>query len=282
MLPPEISQRQDMFFAALEPVLADDARIRAAWLEGSYGRDAADRYSDVDLHILIEPSAASGFRDGAEGWLSSIRPLVLFSWLFDRQMINALTSDGLRIDIWLLEEEIAVRDADKVHLLHARPGSFRFSESPAKSDPTDKSAALASQIREFWRCIALLPSVLGRDELIVSQMGLAIEIRLLADILVDGYKIERDAGVKKLNAFLPEGVRTAIEEALSFEGLSHRSMAVSHLRLAAILQQYAPLIAFDHHFDYPMDLESAVIGYVASELDRLDLGDCLAEAGIAA
>ena len=37
MLPPKISQRQDAFFAALEPMLAEDARIRAAWLEGSYG-----------------------------------------------------------------------------------------------------------------------------------------------------------------------------------------------------------------------------------------------------
>ncbi len=88
-----------------------------------------------------------------------------------------------------------------------KPGSFQFSETASDSERADKSAALDAQIREFWRCIALLPSVLGRDELIVSQMGLAIEIRLLADILVDGYKIERDAGVKKLNAFLPAGTQ---------------------------------------------------------------------------
>ncbi len=58
-------------------------------------------------------------------------------------------------------------------------------------------------------------------------------------------------------------------------------MAVCHLRLAAIVQQHGPQIALRHHFGYPVELESAVMGYVAGELDLLDLSACIAKAGIA-
>lgn len=281
MLPPRTSKLHDTFFARLEPRVVGDDRIRAAWLEGSYGSGQADRYSDVDLHILLEASHVDEFREEAEEWLSSIEPLVLFKWLFNQQMINALTADGLRIDIWLHDDDKVRRKAAKVHLLYATPGSFEFVDPTVEPGGSDGSAALDGQIREFWRCIALLPSVLGRGELIVAQMGIAIEVRLLTDILVNGYDIERDVGVKKLNAFLPGNTRASIEEALSLNGLSAQSAALSHLRLAAILHQHGPEIATRNGFIYASELESAVLSYVVGELELIDLGHCIADAGIA-
>ncbi len=277
---PSASALQSTFFAQLGHRLSADSRIRAAWLEGSFGHGDADRYSDIDLHLLVDPSAADHFRANAENWLSSIQPLVLFKWMFGTSMINALTVDGLRIDIWLHEGQEIERDAARVQLLSARPDAFRFVDTPAEDKPESIAPMLDERISEFWRCIVLLPSVLGRNELIVTQMGLAIELRLLTDILIDGYNVERDAGVKKLNRFLPGDTQQAIEQALSIDGLSARTAALSHLRLAAIMQQHGPSIAAHHGISYPSELEDAVIVHVASELEQLALADCLAEAGI--
>ncbi len=71
------------------------AAIRAAWLEGSFGRGNADRYSDLDIHLLLVPEHWQTFQAEVKSWLSPIRPLVLFNLLFDGKMVNALTADGI-------------------------------------------------------------------------------------------------------------------------------------------------------------------------------------------
>ena len=55
-----------------------DAHILAAWLEGSFGRGAADRYSDIDIHLLVADENKEAFQQRLESWLSDIEPLVLF------------------------------------------------------------------------------------------------------------------------------------------------------------------------------------------------------------
>ena len=52
---------QDVFLARLQPCRENDERIRSAWLEGSFGRGDADRYSDIDLHLLMSEIDAVGF-----------------------------------------------------------------------------------------------------------------------------------------------------------------------------------------------------------------------------
>ncbi|MEI2776454.1 MAG: nucleotidyltransferase domain-containing protein [Tetrasphaera sp.] len=42
----------------LQAQLAADPQVRAAWLAGSFGRGIADRYSDIDLHLLLRDVAA--------------------------------------------------------------------------------------------------------------------------------------------------------------------------------------------------------------------------------
>ncbi len=77
-----------------------DSRIKAAGSKGSFGRGNADRYSDLDIHVLLDESDMHDFKAGIEGWLSAIQPLVLFSLLFNDTMVNALTHNGLRLDMW--------------------------------------------------------------------------------------------------------------------------------------------------------------------------------------
>lgn len=257
-------QLQSDFLADLQTQLAADPDVLAAWLAGSFGRDQADRYSDIDLHLLLADAAT--FRSGARAWLETLRPLVLYRLLFDGKMINALTDAGLRIDIWLHDTPPAL-DAAKVKVLLDRDSVLRFTDATeAAPDSAQLSANLLAQIEEFWRCIALLPTVIGRRELLVGFTGLNVELALATDILTTGYGRPRDRGVKVLNAFLGDDLRTELEAALDLQGLNNESLVMAHMALAGVIRQHGPLLAARYGFVYPLILEEAVLRYVAQEL----------------
>ena len=257
-------QLQTDFLADLQTHLLADPSVLAAWLAGSFGRNRADRYSDIDLHLLLADVAA--FRSDARAWLEALRPLVLYKLLFDGQMINALTDAGLRIDIWLHDAAPAL-DPAHVQVLLDRNNALRFAPSPAAApDNAQLSATLLAQIEEFWRCIALLPTVIGRRELLVGFTGLNVELALATDILTTGYGRPRNRGVKVLNAFLGDDLRDELEAALDLQGLNSESLVVAHMALAGVIRKHGPLLAARYGFVYPLTLEESVLRYVAQEL----------------
>ena len=219
----------DEYLTLLERQIENDNRIMAAWLEGSLGRGNADRYSDIDLHLLLTDTGLDSFRAGAEQWLAAIHPLVLLNIMFDGKMINGLTVDGLRLDIWLHTAEHVTVDPARVRVL-----------------------------RDPGRRLHFEP---------VQQ----VEINLLSDILMAGYGVARDRGVKNLNAFLPLDTRLEIEQAISMQGLTPSNLAKAHLALAAVAQTHGRAVAARHHLDYPHELERAVLDYVRKELVMLHL-----------
>lgn len=248
-----------------------DGRIRAAWLEGSLGRGNADRYSDLDIHMLLNDSDITDFKSNIDTWLSHIRPLVLFNLLFNDSMINAMTQDGLRLDVWLHSGTSISVDPAKARILFQVGNVVSFDRATASQDPAPVAETLLRQTKEFWRCISLLPPVIGRNELIVALTGLTIETNILTDVLILGYGIVRESGVKRLNAFLPDHTQLAIEEALSMQGLSQRSLVAAQMKLVHMMQEHGRIIARKHSYAYPSELESAVLDYVFRELIHLGL-----------
>ena len=62
---------QDEYLSRLNVTIQDDPSILAAWLEGSLGRGNADRYSDIDLHVLLTDDNLERFAAEAEQWLAN-------------------------------------------------------------------------------------------------------------------------------------------------------------------------------------------------------------------
>ncbi len=260
------------YLAQIEPLLHAERRIRAAWLGGSFGRGNADRYADIDLHVLVSPADLAAVRGALDEALAALRPLVLSRWLFGERMFNGLTADGLRIDLWL-HDDTPLLDKRKVRVLLDRDKSLRLGEVSTLPDAATRKARMAEQIAEFWRCIALTPAVIGRKELIVSQQGLAVEVSLLTEVILLGEEVERDSGVKRLNPFLPDDLRQEIEAALALDGLTQRSLVAAHLALARIMQRTGRALAARHGIDYPSEVENAALTYVERELAPLGLVD---------
>lgn len=265
------------YLNALADKVASDAHILAAWLEGSFGRGTADRYSDIDIHLLVAEENKEAFQQRLETWLSDIQPLVLFRETFPGQMVTCITTEGLRLDVWVHAGNTISRERHKVHVLSTAEECIQFKEACRDKESTDVSSALNQHFNEFWRVLAILPTVLGREECIAGFMGTTFVVISLTEVLIIGTGKQRDRGVKNINPFLPQALREEIEEALTMQGVDRESIAKAHLRLTAIMQRHGPDIAKQYGTIYPFALEKAVLTYISRELQILGLSDCLNE-----
>jgi hypothetical protein len=259
------------YLRLLHTKLESDADADAAWLGGSFGRGDDDRWSDIDLHLLLS-AGGERLRQDIEPWLNTLRPLVLFKLLFEGRMVNALTLDGVRLDIWFYTEP-HVLDATRTQVLFDRHKRLHLAPLPQqdKAAGDNTPTLLRGQIEEFWRCIAMLPVVIGRREYIVALQGLQVELALVLDILLRGNSIVREAGVKKLNQYLPPPLREEIEAALACNNSTAQGLVRAHLCLAELVRRYGRDFAQRWDFAYPVALEEAVLRYIAEELVLLGL-----------
>ncbi|MBI3960500.1 MAG: hypothetical protein HY328_16945 [Chloroflexi bacterium] len=269
---------QTQFIHALTDAATADPRIRAAWLAGSFGKGIADRWSDVDAHLLIDPAQIDDFHAGVRGWLEALVPLVLYRLLFGGEMVNAMTDAGLRLDVWLHSGESAEVVEGQTRVLYAAEGALAWKPNPGSVlSQAEAAAELERAIPEFWRCIAMLPVALGRDEKLIGAAGNFLILLLLTDVLSVQSGIRKDRGVKALNGFLPPTLRRLAEDATALPALTRENLAHFQLRLAGIMQEHGPAICARWRVDYPQALEDAALRYVAAELRQMGFGATLEE-----
>ena len=124
---------QNRFIDALAAKAEADPRIRAAWLAGSFGQKTADRWSDVDAHLLVDPAALNEFREEVETWLAEIRPLVFMRMMFSGRMVNAMTDEAMRLDVWLHDGERAEVTLGESRVLYEKRALWHGSRVRAMS-----------------------------------------------------------------------------------------------------------------------------------------------------
>lgn len=269
---------QESFIASLTAAAQTAPRIRAAWLAGSFGKGMADRWSDVDAHLLIAPDHIEDFRAGVREWIEGLAPLVLYRLMFGGDMVNAMTDQGLRVDVWLHSGESAEMVEGETLTLYAEEGALIWRPAPSPILSQAQAAAeLERTIPEFWRCVAMLPVALGRDEKLIGAAGNFLILLLLTDTLCVQSGVRKDRGVKALNGFLPPDLRRLTEDATTLPGLTGENLARFQLRLAQIMQEHGPAICARWQVDYPHALEAAALGYVAREMQALGLAAVLGE-----
>lgn len=262
---------QDRFIDALAAKAQADPRVRAAWLAGSYGKENADRWSDVDAHLLIAPEAQKEFHNGVERWLGEIQPLVFVRLMFDGRMVNAMTDQAMRLDVWLHNGETAeVTSGETRTLFESRPGTLVWLPYPGDALIAEEAGEmLRREIPEFWRSIAMMPVVVGREEKLVSAAGNSLILLTLSNVLCAAGGRRRDRGIKALNGFLLPHLRRRLEEAVFPTSFADDDVVRFPLRLARIMRDYGPEICERWEVEYPHAMEKTVLRYVAQELCSL-------------
>ena len=271
---------QSRFIEGLTARVAADAAVRAAWLTGSFGKDREDRWSDVDAHLLIDAAKFDEFHSSVESWLCEFRPLVFMRLMFEGRMVNAMTDEAMRLDVWLHKGESAEVTAGETRVLYEEEGVLSW--LPRPDDRLTRKAAeelLLREIPEFWRCISMTPVVVGRGEKLVGAAGNSIILLALTNVLCAASGTHRDRGVKALNGFLLPHHRKCVEEAVLADSLSPDGPMRIPLRLARIMREYGPAICEQWEVEYPRAMEEAVLQYVAKELSALGYDSVLEELG---
>ncbi len=269
---------QTRFIDALTDKVEADADIRAAWLTGSFGKERADRWSDVDAHLLIDGNALEEFRGEVENWLGQIRPLVFIRLMFDGRMVNAMTDEAMRLDVWLHSGANAEVTEGETRVLYEEKSSLVWQPSPGSALSLEGAEEiLRREIPEFWRCVAMLPVVVGRNEKLVAAAGNSIILLHLTNVLCAASGRRKDRGVKDLNSFLLPDHRRRVEEAVTLTNLPLEEAARFPLRLARIMRDCGPAICEQWDVGYPRAMEESVLHYVTQELRTLGFAYMLEE-----
>jgi predicted nucleotidyltransferase len=207
-------ERQQEVIARAGELLPEDERILGVYLIGSYGTGQADRFSDVDVHLVVTDDSIDWFE---QHWDDVLRKLTGPTVHTDRVpgLIGGLgiTSDWLHVDF--VAHPLAAFDRfqyDGVRVLFDRDGTlFPDGDIAPKGGRPGEPYWPEGNVKLFFYFLGNLVTVLGRDERIVGNQGVgAVRDQLVALMLAER-GVRRTGGVKRLNALLSDEQRAALE-----------------------------------------------------------------------
>lgn len=182
-------------------VLGADPRVESVSAAGSVARGTADRWSDLDVLVLVEDRAVGEFLDDWKSWLAAITPTVFARRPIAPFIINSLTSDGLTLDI-------AVYPAGQGPPPPA-PRGFAVGLLSRQSF-SDHRDALPYATEELLRCLAgPFIGYLKRNAHALHLAGVAHVMSLLIEVLLAENDVPEPPG-KHLDAVLTDEQRTML------------------------------------------------------------------------
>ena len=194
--------------------LPTDQRILAVYLVGSYGSGQADRFSDVDVHLVVTDDSVEWFKEHWDDVLRKISgPTVLADPIPGLVGGLGITPDWLHVD--LIVHPLGSFDRfqyDGVRVLFDRDGTlFPDGDIPPKGGRPGEPYWPAVAVNLFFYFLGNLVTVLGRDERIVGNQGVgAVRDQLIALMLAER-GVHRTGGAKRLNALLSDEQRARLE-----------------------------------------------------------------------
>ena len=207
-------ERQQAVITRAQTMLPDDERILGVYLIGSYGAGEADRFSDVDVHLVVTDESLGWFE---ENWADGLRTIAGPTVLADRipGLIGglAITPDWLHVDLVIHPRASFDRcQYDGVRVLFDRDGTlFPDGDQPRTEGRPGTPYWPQQAVNLFFYFLGNLVTVLGRDERIVANQGVgAVRDQLIALMLAER-GVRRTGGIKRLNAYLSAEQRAALE-----------------------------------------------------------------------
>lgn len=252
---------QEKRSARLAELLEADERVRGVWLTGSLGRGTADRFSDIDMLLVVEADSRLPFAEQWPRLVARLAAPLLTKKVVPPFVFAHVLPGWLRWDVVIgTPENLAGLPASAVRALVNKDGHAAGPEIEALSpDP----AAVLALTEEFIRVLGLLPVVIGRGELVTAVSGGGLLRAMTTSLLRMRVKGRVPSGALHLSRVLPIEL---MEQLRSLPPLSaERGSAIAlHLACARLfLPEARAMLGADH----PDRLERACWEHLASELD---------------
>ncbi|MCB0113935.1 MAG: hypothetical protein KDD84_07585 [Caldilineaceae bacterium] len=275
--------RQDDFLRRVLPTLKQTPWLLAIWLSGSSARGDADRWSNVNLHVLIDvdPSFAVGAAlverldlALAEGWRCALREDALirgFTLIPDPMDVQR---GGVHFDLRWAEPAQLTAHLDRhrpVRLLATSPSlpprlhDALAAPLPALTPPNVDT--VAANLSNFWIALSHLPALVNRQEHLAAARRLDDARQILVDLVVALNGADRPPSPSRVNQYLGPLQRDAFEKTLPVRAATAESWIGQAVALIVLYRWYAPQLVEIHPIDYPTALEKSVLALLSAEVD---------------
>lgn len=259
-------ERQRELIDRARVVTAQDGRVSAAWIAGSFANGTADDYSDVDLHLLIDDSRLDEFATAWAGLAREIAPAVMLRPIAGAVGGYSITPDWLHLDI--VCHPRSGFDAGKLRgclPLFDRTGLLPAERTPGPS-PFGAPYFPADAVEFYYYLLGNLAVVLGRGELTLASNGAIMRRDSgLVPLMLAENGVRKTDGNKRLNPYLTAGQRRFLAELPPVA--ADRSMIVEFdACVAAEMSRRGRALAAATGAAWPADFERATLDYLRREL----------------
>ena len=247
--------------------------LKGCWLGGSQARGDADRHSDIDFHLWLEPEHADAFRLELPGWLEKLYPVVRFHVLHGGGMVGAILQTGpdqlQGLHLFIETDETYTLTEGSERLLWDRDGVVTtLAAQPILREELGRELDVAACY--FWSLFLDLPGI-ERGEIIPAVARLSHLAGQLVIVCGLGRGKPRRVGENRGNELLSDTERGDIETVLALKNTDPMIIVQAHLRLSALMSEKGRAAALALGADYPETLEKVVMAHVLRELERQQL-----------
>jgi hypothetical protein len=252
-----IGMNQQDLIDAVKVALADEPAVHALFLAGSYGRNTADEYSDVDFIAAVAPEDQPAFAARWREVLHAITPIVFWNELNRGGLIiMAVSEEWLRCDLNVAAPgNLGQRAKSTVKPLIDRDGIYETlpdSLPPRAPDPH----VVHYLIHEFIRMLGLLPVAIGRREYVTMVLGIGMMRGHLEALLMQDVTNPDPGGILHLSKLLaPEQMQ--LLAALPYPGPEREALIEANFEIARQFMPRARAMAKRLDIAWPEEFEAA-------------------------
>ena len=249
----------DRFVAACQA----DERVVAAFLGGSYAKDTADAYSDLDLYLITSDEAFEDFLAEREVFIRLLgEPLFLEDFGMP-DLLLYIFADQTEGELWIhCESHFHHVHTGPCRVLLDKNGILANAVFPQhEADQAKQVETLRQQVAWFWHDLSHFIKAMGRGQLWFAYG----ELEVIRQICVNLARLRYNFS----DSWVGEEPYFKVEQVLPVERLSPLQTTLCAMEYGAMLQaalaifrfyrDVAPNLAKAHSITYQTDLERMMI-----------------------
>ena len=259
----DIDPRFGSLFHRIEEVLHADPRVKDVLLAGSTATNTADKWSDLDVHIITVHERHSEFLDDWKKWLDLVTPTVFARRPIAPFIVNSVTSQGLTLDISVFADQ---------DFSYPSPTGTYFVGGLSSHGFNSISAALEYAVLEQLRGLAgPFISLIERDENMRHLAGVSHLMGLLTTVFLA--ESNSPPPNKHWNRTYTAEQRQAVA-ALPAVRATRESLLEFGLAIAQLVVQRARPLFDEFNLEWPCEL-AEVVSLRLTDLLNVDVSNWL-------
>lgn len=257
---------QRELIAAIRQRMSGKEAVRGLFLAGSYGRETADEWSDVDLIALAEPQNHAAIAADWRQTLGAITPIVFWQELpRGGVLLNAVSEDWLRCDLHIVTpDNFGRRAKNTVKPLVDRDAVYDALPETLPLRQPDRGT-VSYLIHEFIRMLGLMPVALGRKEYVTMVLGVGMMRDHLTALLMQDVTNPDPGGMLHQSALLSAG-NMALLKSLPYPGPERDALISANFAIAREFMPRARAMAQRLDIAWPEVFEAATRKRLAATL----------------